>query len=92
MDVPDCGQSRPGVDKDRKTHEIQEGLSCILFAQIAEQLETMLDSREIPILPNLRIPDFVDPCGNEVWGQCRGRPDAHDQGHKNLRATPPVAQ
>jgi hypothetical protein len=74
-------ENRPGLDRDRKTNEIQEGLSCILFSQIAEQLQTIVGSNEIPVLPNLRIPDWVDPFGNEV-GQPpepkRARPNPGD--------------
>ena len=29
-------ENRPGLDKERKANELLEGLSCILFAQIAE--------------------------------------------------------
>jgi hypothetical protein len=59
-------ENRPGLDKDFKTNEIQEGLSCILFAQIAEQLEAIRGSNEIPVTPNLRIPEWVDAYGNET--------------------------
>lgn len=76
-------ENRPGVDKDRKVREIKEGLSCILMAQVAEQLQRVQDSREIPVLPNLRIPDFVDEAGNETGilglnsrGQVEGGPEA----------------
>ena len=59
-------ENRPGLDKDRKIREIKEGLSCILMAQVVEQLLRVQDSREIPVLPNLRIPDFVDAAANET--------------------------
>ena len=74
-------ENRPGLDKDRKRNEIQEGLSCILFAQIAEQLHTVLGSNEIPVYPNLKLPNWTDPYGNEVGHM------EHHSGNKRLRRT-----
>lgn len=59
-------ENRPGLNMELKSNEVQEGLACILFAQIAEQLEAVRGSNEIPVIPNLRIPDWVDAYGNET--------------------------
>ena len=74
-------ENRPGLDKERKRNEIQEGLSCILFAQIAEQLQTVLGSNEIPVYPNMKLPNWVDSYGNEVGHM------EHHSGNKRLRRT-----
>ena len=61
-------ENRPGTDKDRKMGEIHEGLSCILFSQIAEQLSAVTSSSEIPVVPSCDLPDRVDEFGNALPG------------------------
>lgn len=61
-------ENRPGSDKDRKAAEIHEGLSCILFSQIAEQLSGITLSSEIPVVPSCHLPDRIDEFGNALPG------------------------
>ena len=61
-------ENRPGLDRDQTLSDITEGLSCILFSQIAEQLTNVLASTEVPVIPACNLPDYVDEFGNEASG------------------------
>ena len=61
-------ENRPGLDRDQTLNDVTEGLSCILFTQIAEQLTNVLTSTEVPVIPACNLPDYVDEFGNEASG------------------------
>ena len=60
--------NRPGADKQAKLHEMTQGLSCIVAAQVAEQIASAIGPWEIPVMPAWEIPLRTDEHGNGLPG------------------------
>ena len=56
------------MDRQLKVEEMTQGLSCIIAAQVAEQISSAVGPWEIPVLPALDIPLRVDEHGNGLTG------------------------
>ena len=58
----------PGFDREVKFEEAYQGLSTVIAAQIATQILAAIGPVEIPVLPNLDLPDRFDEFGHYSLG------------------------
>ena len=62
-----------------------QGLSCIIAAQVAEQIASAIGPWEFPVLPSLDIPLRVDEQGNELMGLGHATKDTYAELRRRTR-------
>ena len=77
--------NRPGADKPAKLNEMVQGLSCIVAAQVADQIAAAIGPWEIPVMPAWEIPLRVDEYGNGLPGVSKPHRDSYSEINRRTR-------
>ena len=85
--------NRPGANKQAKLSEMTQALSCIVAAQIAEQISAAVGPWEIPVMPAWEVPLRTDEHGNSLPGVKKSVLDSYSEltrRTKPRRSSPPT--
>ena len=87
--------NRPGANKQAKLSEMTQALSCIVAAQVAEQITAAVGPWEIPVMPAWEVPLRTDEHGNSLPGVKRSPKDSYSELNRRTRprrdSSPPRA-
>ena len=73
------------LDRQIKIEEMTQGLSCIIAAQVAEQIAAAIGPWEIPVMPAMDIPLRVDEQGNGLLGLGQPAKDTYAELRRRTR-------